>query len=134
MFTTNGTYSWSHIFHKGQPSHGGDRKTFEVKYCKDRFILSEGGAVCVFVWSNSQSVSACFTNFSNCFGIDEYNKVLILSYVCRLFVDKCGLWQHQRKQTTKCTRPLSIWTFTVNGISMQSNLPIQSPLLSSHLI
>jgi hypothetical protein len=33
VFTTKGTYPWSfvtHIFHKGQPSHGGDRKTFEV--------------------------------------------------------------------------------------------------------
>ena len=33
MFTTSGTYPWSFvtpIFHNGQPSHGGDRKTFEV--------------------------------------------------------------------------------------------------------
>ena len=33
VFTTSGTYSWSlvtQIFHNGQPSHGGDRKTFEV--------------------------------------------------------------------------------------------------------
>ena len=33
MFTTGGTYPWSivaQIFHNGQPSHGGDRKTFEV--------------------------------------------------------------------------------------------------------
>ena len=33
MFTTSGTYPWSfvtHIFHNGQPSHGGDRKIFEV--------------------------------------------------------------------------------------------------------
>ena len=33
VFTTNGTYPWSfvtQIFHNGQPSHGGDRKTFEV--------------------------------------------------------------------------------------------------------
>jgi len=31
--TTNGTYPWSfvtQIFHNGQPSHGGDRETFEV--------------------------------------------------------------------------------------------------------
>ena len=31
--TTSGTYPWSlvkQIFHNGQPSHGGDRKTFEV--------------------------------------------------------------------------------------------------------
>jgi hypothetical protein len=31
VFTTNGTYPWSfvtQIFHNGQPSHGGDRKTF----------------------------------------------------------------------------------------------------------
>jgi hypothetical protein len=31
MFTTSGTYPWSfvtHIFHSGQPSRGGDRKTF----------------------------------------------------------------------------------------------------------
>jgi hypothetical protein len=30
---TSGTYSWSfvtHIFHNGQPSHGGNRKIFEV--------------------------------------------------------------------------------------------------------
>jgi hypothetical protein len=30
---TSGTYPWSfvtQIFHNGQPSHGGDRKTFEV--------------------------------------------------------------------------------------------------------
>ena len=33
VFTTSGTYSWSfvtQIFHNGQPSHGGDRKIFEV--------------------------------------------------------------------------------------------------------
>ena len=33
MFTTSGTYPWSfvtQIFHNGQPSHGGDRKLFEV--------------------------------------------------------------------------------------------------------
>ena len=33
VITTSGTYPWSfvtHIFHNGQPSHGGDRKTFEV--------------------------------------------------------------------------------------------------------
>jgi len=33
VFTTSGTYQWSfvtQIFHNGQPSHGGDRKTFEV--------------------------------------------------------------------------------------------------------
>ena len=30
---TSGTFPWSfvtQIFHNGQPSHGGDRKTFEV--------------------------------------------------------------------------------------------------------
>jgi hypothetical protein len=33
VFTTSGTYPWSfvtHVFHSGQPSHGGDRKTFKV--------------------------------------------------------------------------------------------------------
>jgi hypothetical protein len=33
VFTTSGTYTLSfvtQIFHSGQPSHGGDRKTFEV--------------------------------------------------------------------------------------------------------
>jgi hypothetical protein len=33
VFTTSGTYTWSfvtQIFHSGQPSHGGDHKTFEV--------------------------------------------------------------------------------------------------------
>ena len=33
VFTTSGTYPWSfvtQIFHNGQPSHGGDRKIFEV--------------------------------------------------------------------------------------------------------
>ena len=33
VLTTSGTYQWSfvtRIFHNGQPSHGGDRKTFEV--------------------------------------------------------------------------------------------------------
>ena len=33
VLTTSGTYPWSfvtQIFHNGQPSHGGDRKTFEV--------------------------------------------------------------------------------------------------------
>ena len=33
VLTTSGTYPWSfvtHIFHSGPPSHGGDRKTFEV--------------------------------------------------------------------------------------------------------
>jgi len=33
VFTINGTYPWSfvtRIFHNGQPSHGGERTTFEV--------------------------------------------------------------------------------------------------------
>ena len=33
VFTTSGTYPWSFVtqlFHIGQPSHGGDRKTVEV--------------------------------------------------------------------------------------------------------
>jgi len=33
VFTTSGKHSWSfvtHIFHSGQPSYGGDRKTVEV--------------------------------------------------------------------------------------------------------
>ena len=33
LFTTSGTYPWSlvtQIFHNAQPSHGGDRKIFEV--------------------------------------------------------------------------------------------------------
>jgi hypothetical protein len=33
VFTTSVTYPWSfvtHIFHSGQPSHGGDCNTFEV--------------------------------------------------------------------------------------------------------
>jgi hypothetical protein len=33
---TSGTYPWSfvtQIFHSGQPSHGGDRKAFEVILC-----------------------------------------------------------------------------------------------------
>ena len=33
VFTTSGTYPWSfvtQIFHNGQPSHGGERKIFEV--------------------------------------------------------------------------------------------------------
>jgi hypothetical protein len=33
VFTTSGTYPWSFVIqisHNGQPSHGGDRKTFEV--------------------------------------------------------------------------------------------------------
>jgi len=33
VLTTSGTYPWSfvtHIFHNDQPSHCGDRKTFEV--------------------------------------------------------------------------------------------------------
>jgi hypothetical protein len=33
VFTTSGAYPWSfvtHIFYNGQPSHGGDRKIFEV--------------------------------------------------------------------------------------------------------
>ena len=33
MFTTSGTYPWSfvtQIFHNDPPSHGGDRKIFEV--------------------------------------------------------------------------------------------------------
>jgi hypothetical protein len=33
MFTTSGTFPWSFViqmFHSGQPSHGGDRKTFAV--------------------------------------------------------------------------------------------------------
>jgi hypothetical protein len=33
VFTTSGPNPWSivtQVFHSGQPSHGGDRKTFEV--------------------------------------------------------------------------------------------------------
>jgi hypothetical protein len=33
VFTTSGTHTWSfgpHIFHNGQPSHGGDRTAFEM--------------------------------------------------------------------------------------------------------
>jgi len=33
VITTSGTYPWSfvtHIFYNGQPSHSGDRKTFDV--------------------------------------------------------------------------------------------------------
>ena len=33
VYTTSGTYPWlfvTQIFHNGQPSHGGDSKTFEV--------------------------------------------------------------------------------------------------------
>jgi hypothetical protein len=33
VFTLSGTYPWSfvtQIFHSGQPSHGGDRKSLEV--------------------------------------------------------------------------------------------------------
>ena len=33
VLTTSGTYPWSFVtqmFHIGQPSHGGDHKTFEV--------------------------------------------------------------------------------------------------------
>jgi hypothetical protein len=33
VLTTSGTYSWSivtPVFHSGQPSRGGDRKTFDV--------------------------------------------------------------------------------------------------------
>jgi hypothetical protein len=33
VLKTNGKYPWlfvTQIFHNGQPSHGGDRKTFEV--------------------------------------------------------------------------------------------------------
>jgi len=33
VFTTSGTYPWSfvtQVFHNGEPSHGGDRKIFEV--------------------------------------------------------------------------------------------------------
>jgi hypothetical protein len=33
VFMTSGTYPWSFVtqtFHNDQPSHGGDRKTFEV--------------------------------------------------------------------------------------------------------
>jgi hypothetical protein len=35
VLTTSGTYPWSFvtpIFHNGQPSHGGDRKIFEVNF------------------------------------------------------------------------------------------------------
>ena len=35
VLTTSGTYPWSFvtpIFHSGQPSHGGDRKIFEVNF------------------------------------------------------------------------------------------------------
>jgi len=31
VFKTNGSYPWSYmtqLFHNGEPSHGGDRKTF----------------------------------------------------------------------------------------------------------
>ena len=42
MFTTNGTYPWSfvtQIFHSGQPSHGGDRTSFEVMTLKSDYIF-----------------------------------------------------------------------------------------------
>ena len=42
VFTTSGTYSWSfvtQIFHNGQPSHGGDSKTFLTYWNK---YLSSG--------------------------------------------------------------------------------------------
>jgi hypothetical protein len=41
VVTTSGTYPWSfvtQIFHNGQPSHGGDRKTFEVMTVNFQFI------------------------------------------------------------------------------------------------
>jgi hypothetical protein len=44
VFTTNGTYPWScvtQICHNGQPSHGGDRTTFEVIAVKG--MLLHGG-------------------------------------------------------------------------------------------
>jgi hypothetical protein len=33
VYTTSGTYPWlfvTQVFHNDQPSHGGDRKTFEM--------------------------------------------------------------------------------------------------------
>jgi hypothetical protein len=41
-FTTNGTYPWSfvtQIFHNGQLSHGGDRKSFEVMTCVSLSVI-----------------------------------------------------------------------------------------------
>ena len=42
MFTTSGTYPWSfvrQIFHNCQPSHDGDRKTFEVKIVLKKYVF-----------------------------------------------------------------------------------------------
>jgi hypothetical protein len=52
VFATSGTYPWSfftQIFHNGEPSHGGDRKTFEVmtqalEYCINAGISYLPGA------------------------------------------------------------------------------------------
>ena len=41
---TSGTYPWTQIFHNGQPSHDGNRKTFELVinlYISQMHILVE---------------------------------------------------------------------------------------------
>jgi hypothetical protein len=44
VFTTSGAYPWSfvtQIFHNGKPSHGGNRKTFEVTTSTYQFNQDE---------------------------------------------------------------------------------------------
>jgi hypothetical protein len=41
VFTSSGTYPWSfvtQIFHNGQPSHDGDRKTFEASLVEQELL------------------------------------------------------------------------------------------------
>jgi hypothetical protein len=59
VFMTSGTYPWSfvtQIFHNGQPSHGGDRKFFEVMTS----ALPKGmlGSVASFVSSSPLSTKS----------------------------------------------------------------------------
>jgi hypothetical protein len=60
MFTTSGTYPWSfvrQIFHNGQPSHGGDRKTFEVM--TSTYPRGTLGSVASFFTQNIKNNTLC---------------------------------------------------------------------------
>ena len=53
VITTSRTYPWScgtQIFHNGQPSHGGDRKTFEIlKVISWPDILTKSVEILLFI-------------------------------------------------------------------------------------
>ena len=102
VFTTSGTYPWSFvtlIFHNGQPSHGDDRKTFEVNllaaYIQYRtwsclidfypnFLMDSTlrlpGVKFECIWSTDKKVKLCYHNWTCVFFL----------LLCILVRRKCG--------------------------------------------